>query len=135
MRRLALAALLFATLTRHAFAVDVAALERGHQVYDKWCSGCHASNPTRHATAANRGELAAGVFAGTYALEQRYKGAEPAALEQRTDLARAYVEHVVRTGVSIMPRTRKTEISDDDLANLAAYLTRNNATGDSSRAR
>jgi mono/diheme cytochrome c family protein len=135
MRRLALAALLFATLTRHAFAVDVAALERGHRVYDKWCNGCHAPNPMRQATATNRGELAAGVFAGTYALEQRYKGAEPAALEQRTDLASAYIEHVVRTGLGIMPRTRKTEISDDDLADLAAYLTRNNRAGDSSRAR
>jgi (+)-pinoresinol hydroxylase len=134
-RRLALAALLFAVLTRHASAADVAALERGHQVYDKWCSGCHAPNPPQRATATNRGELAAGVFAGTYALEQRYKGAEPAALEQRTDLVSTYVEHVVRTGVGIMPRTRKTEISDNDLDDLAAYLTRNNATGDSSRAR
>jgi mono/diheme cytochrome c family protein len=135
MTRLAPAALIFAILVQRAFAVDAAALERGRQIYDTWCSGCHAPNPAQHAAIANRGDLATSVFAGTYALEQRYKGMEPAALEQRTDLTRDDIEHVVRTGTGIMPRTRKTEIGDDDLADLAAYLTRNNAMRDPSRAR
>jgi hypothetical protein len=32
----------------------------------------------------------------------------------------------VRQGVSFMPQFRKTEISDEELTALAAYLTRNN---------
>jgi hypothetical protein len=66
------------------------------------------------------------VFSGTYSLEQRYHGAEPAALAQRTDLKAAYIRLTVRQGRNIMPRTRKTEVSDADLDAIVAYLTRNN---------
>ena len=59
---------------------------------------------------------------GTQALEALYKGAKPAALEERTDLVPSLTETFVRTGVSVMPPFRKTEISDADLAALAAYL-------------
>lgn len=59
---------------------------------------------------------------GTDALAAKYRGAVPALLEQRTDLTVESVTYVVRHGVSIMPFFRKTEISDSQLEDLAAYL-------------
>jgi mono/diheme cytochrome c family protein len=80
---------------------------RGQAVFQYWCAPCHAPGP-RHP--------------GTQALEALYKGAKPAALEERTDLVPELTRSFVRTGVSVMPPFRKTEISDADLAALAAYL-------------
>ncbi len=89
-----------------AHAQDAAAA-RGSEVFQNWCAACHAPGP-RHP--------------GTQALEALYKGAKPAALEQRTDLVPELTRSFVRTGVSVMPPFRKTEISDADLEALAAYL-------------
>ena len=80
---------------------------RGNEVFQYWCAACHAPGP-RHP--------------GTQALDVLYKGAKPAALEQRTDLLPDLTRAFVRTGVSVMPPFRKTEISDSDLDALAAYL-------------
>ena len=88
-------------------APDRAQLERGKAVYDQWCAACHDAGP-RHP--------------GTQALEVLYKGTKPAALRERTDLVPKLTETFVRRGVSVMPPFRKTEISDADLAALAAYL-------------
>ena len=82
-------------------------LERGQQVFDNWCAPCHGSGPGNP---------------GTVALEVRYQGTRPAALEARTDLTPDLTEFFVRNGLSIMPPFRKTEITDADLAALAAYL-------------
>jgi mono/diheme cytochrome c family protein len=62
---------------------------------------------------------------GTLALQAKYKGAEPALLEKRTDLTLQLIKLYVRNGISVMPIFRKTEISDADLDAIAAYLTRN----------
>lgn len=91
----------------------------GHEVFNKWCYGCHAAS-IKHAPDAS---LLNSVTAGTYTLGQRYQGSKPAALEQRTDLNAAYINLVVRRGLNLMPRTRKTEISDTELADIDAYLT------------
>jgi mono/diheme cytochrome c family protein len=80
---------------------------RGNAVFQNWCAPCHAPGP-RHP--------------GTQALDALYKGAKPAPLEQRTDLVPELTRSFVRTGVSVMPPFRKTEISDADLDALAAYL-------------
>jgi len=80
----------------------------GGKIFDKWCSDCHST--------------AQGP--GSQALQRKYRGALPAVLEQRSDLAPDYVRLVVRHGISFMPSFRKTEISDADLALLAAYLAR-----------
>jgi mono/diheme cytochrome c family protein len=86
---------------------DRAQLNRGKAVYDAWCGACHDPGP-RHP--------------GTQALDALYKGKKPGALEERTDLVPKLTETFVRRGVSVMPPFRKTEISDADLAALAAYL-------------
>lgn len=80
----------------------------GKEVFDLWCKPCHAVEPRKHP--------------GTAALQVLYKGEKPAALEQRLDLTPELVSYYVRTGVSIMPFFRKTEISDEQLADLGAYL-------------
>jgi mono/diheme cytochrome c family protein len=96
-----------AAQSRTAPGPDRAQLERGKAVYDEWCAACHDRGP-RHP--------------GTQALEVLYQGKKPAALEERTDLVPKLTETFVRRGVSVMPPFRKTEISDADLAALAAYL-------------
>ena len=63
-------------------------------------------------------------IAPTAALAAKYQGAVPAALSERTDMAPAFIEVMVRQGISMMPFFRPTEISDADLDALAAYLTR-----------
>jgi mono/diheme cytochrome c family protein len=98
-------------------------IAHGHAVFKLWCAGCHNPNP---ALQRNGQDLVGRVFAGTYTLEQRYQGAKPAAIEERTDLSASYIHFVVRHGLNMMPLSRKTEISDEDLDSVAAYLTRNN---------
>lgn len=82
-------------------------LARGKQVYDYWCQSCHGEEALKP---------------GTAALEAKYQGAIPAALEGRTDLTPEFVKLMVRQGISMMPFFRPTEISDPDLEALAQYL-------------
>jgi mono/diheme cytochrome c family protein len=81
----------------------------GKAVFDKWCAPCHGDGPGKP---------------GTNALQALYKGAKPALLEKRTDLPPELTKQFVRTGVSVMPFFRKTEISDAELDALAKYLAR-----------
>ena len=97
--------------TGACIAEDSVRSPNGQTVFNRWCAGCHAPLDERKTR-----------LAGTYALAERYKGSRPAALEQRSDLSRAYIKQIVRSGMNIMPATRKTEISDRDLDALAAYL-------------
>jgi mono/diheme cytochrome c family protein len=79
----------------------------GKQVFDQWCASCHADSARAP---------------GTVALAAKYGKDMPAALERRDNLTPEVVQMFVRNGVSIMPRFRKTEISDTDLAELSRYL-------------
>jgi (+)-pinoresinol hydroxylase len=91
-------------------------IRRGKVVFDAHCRTCHgaASSPGGR-----------GFYPGTYALELRYKGKLPAVLEQRTDLSAERVAAVVRHGGGgFMPPLRPTELSDDELKAVAAYLSR-----------
>jgi len=81
--------------------------ERGREVYQKWCTPCHGTGLGKPGTSAAAAH-----------------GAEPAVLEQRTDLTPKMIETAVRNGVNFMPRFRKTEISNADLAAVVAYLAR-----------
>lgn len=89
----------------------------GKVVFDKWCSPCHGA-----VGVPERG----GVLPGTSALTIKYRGAIPALLEERTDLSPEFIRTVVRSGYFGMPITRKTEVSDAQLNDIIAYLTRNN---------
>ena len=89
-------------------------LAHGHEVFEAWCAPCHAPVSGQER------------LAGTSTLEMVYKGAKPAALEQRTDLTPERVTYYVRHGVNAMPWFRKTELSDEDVAAVGAYLARNN---------
>jgi len=88
-------------------SVAVADIQAGAVVYRQWCTDCHGP----------------GRLPGTSALQRKYQGAIPAALEQRRDIPDALIRSVVRSGMSFMPYFRKTEISDRELALLSAYLT------------
>ena len=100
---LAVVCLIFPATAAHAQDAT-----HGKAVYAHWCAPCHAPGGRKHP--------------GTSALEILYKGEKPAVLEQRLDLTPEYVATFVRNGVKIMPPFRKTEISDQDLADLGAYL-------------
>jgi mono/diheme cytochrome c family protein len=92
---------------------------RGQAVFRERCGACHGPVPD---------EIFGPAFLppmpGTQALQARYRGALPAVLEERTDLTAQFVASVVRSGLPAMPFFRPTEVSDDDLEAVAAYLTR-----------
>jgi mono/diheme cytochrome c family protein len=88
--------------------------ERGRIVYDKWCTPCHGSGEGRP---------------GTIAAAALYKNAKPAVLTERTDLSAGGIKTAVRGGMFVMPRFRKTEVSDADLDAIIAYLVRTPAPG------
>jgi (+)-pinoresinol hydroxylase len=97
-----------------ARAGDAVNAAPGKAAFDRWCLGCHEALPGRGWDPP----------AGTFVLQQR--GVSPADLESRTDLSAQSIRALVRSGINIMPPTRKTELSDKQLDELAAYLTRNN---------
>jgi len=98
-------------------------VNRGKEVFDARCRACHGDYPKSNAPASNS-LYALPPMAGTVALEARYKGSKPALLEQRTDLTPAQVTFFVRRGSGIMAPFRPTEVSNDDLTALGAYLAR-----------
>jgi mono/diheme cytochrome c family protein len=57
------------------------------------------------------------------------KGSKAALLTERTDLTSAGIKRAVRTGVYVMPRFRKTEITDAELDAIVNYLMRAGGTG------
>jgi mono/diheme cytochrome c family protein len=88
------------------------AADRGRQVYEKWCTPCHGAGEGKP---------------GTISAAALYKGSKPAVLAERTDLTAAGIKTAVRIGVFVMPRFRKTEVTDAELNAIIAYLTRSSA--------
>ena len=101
-----------------AVAQDAAPVERGRVLYEYWCTPCHGPGI---------GNNGAQHLPGTDALRVKYRGALPALLTERTDMAPDLVKTYVRQGITVMPFFRKTEIDDTELEAITAYLTRNNA--------
>jgi (+)-pinoresinol hydroxylase len=98
-------------------------IRRGKEVFDARCRACHGQAYATGKAQAD-GALAAQV-PGTYALGLRYQGRKPALLEERTDLTpQAVAIFVRRGGGGFMPPLRPTEVSDEDLKALGAYLAR-----------
>src|ERR1700709_94921 len=90
------AAMALASLTTAVFAGTPAEHDPGYTVYAKWCAPCHAPGISHP---------------GTNALMEKYKGVKSGVLLEWTDLPPVLVKHWVRTGISVMPQFRKTEIS------------------------
>ena len=110
---------LFIAATSAAAAQTPPSETKGKVVYDNWCVHCHGSIGSTSRYTPN------GLLPGTSALTVKYQGRVPAVLSDRTDLGPAYIKSVVRKGLFGMPISRKTEISDADLEDVVAYLTRN----------
>lgn len=104
-RRSAVAMLLAASLA----AESVAAAESpdGKALYISRCGMCHQTIG-----------MAVGI------LSRRPDDASKGLLEDRKDLAAAFVRTVVRTGIANMPRISRGEVSDPELALIANYLSR-----------
>jgi (+)-pinoresinol hydroxylase len=108
-------ALMAALLAPQAHAADTTLIRRGKAAFQYHCAACHGTqiiSGNRH-------------LPGTEALLVKYRGTEPGALEERTDLSPQVVKLFVRTGVSVMPFFRKTMVTDAELDAIAAYLSRN----------
>jgi len=81
----------------------------GQEVFNRNCAACHADGVK---------------FPGTVALNAKYDGTLPGALEDRKDLTPEMIRYFVRNGVSIMPGWRKSQLTDKELDDLANYLTK-----------
>ena len=103
MTRTSLLIALLLPISGRAFAESQ--VERGREVYQKWCAPCHGTGLGKPGTSAAAAH-----------------GVKPAVLEQRTDLTPKMIATAVRKGVYFMPRFRKTEISNADLAAIVDYL-------------
>jgi (+)-pinoresinol hydroxylase len=95
---------------RESRAQETQSFAAGRAVYTKWCAPCHDPGVTHP---------------GTHALTVKYQGVKSGVLLEWKDLSANTVKVLVRHGISVMPQFRKTEISDQELDALAAYLARN----------
>lgn len=94
-------------------AASPSAAMRGKTLLQHKCQPCHGTE---------RSDMGRAMLPGTDALRIKYKGALPAALEQRGDLNQDVLRAYLRRGSWSMPPFRKTELSDADIADIAAYL-------------
>jgi (+)-pinoresinol hydroxylase len=104
------------TVASAAFAAEPSMVEHGNRLFQYHCAPCHGKG------AGERGAF----LPGTNALNVKYQGKLPGALEERTDLLPELVTYIIRHGIEGMPFFRKTEISDSEAAAIGAYLARNN---------
>jgi len=113
LRRAALIAAGIALLSGAMSAGAQTAVERGKAKFEHTCAPCHAAGP---------GDDGRAMLPGTDSLRLKYKGEMPALLEQRKDLNAVAIKTFVRNGTWSMPPFRKTEVTDDDLEDIAAYI-------------
>ena len=108
MRRLATASSTALCLLFAGFAMEASAAglptERGAALFAEKCAMCHRV-----------------MGMGTVLLTRR-RDAATAPLEKRTDLTVEFVTAAARAGLGNMPRISRGEVSDADLATIAAWL-------------
>lgn len=92
---------------------DRDAIERGRQKFEYMCEPCHG---------AGIGDDGRAILPGTDALRIKYRGTRPALLTERTDLTPDALRVFVRQGVFSMPPFRPTEITDEEIDDIAAYI-------------
>jgi mono/diheme cytochrome c family protein len=107
-----LSAALLAALSG-ASADEAAQIEHGRAVFERYCTPCHGDGP---------GDDGAPMLPGTHALHLKYRGELPALLEDRSDLTAETIRAFVRSGIASMPPFRPTEVTNEDIDAIAAYL-------------
>jgi mono/diheme cytochrome c family protein len=100
-----LALLLAAQLA--AGGISAANAADGKALYRERCGMCHQTIG-----------MAVGI------LSRRPADASKGLLEERADLSAAFVQAAARSGIANMPRIARGEVSDAELAAIAAYLSR-----------
>ena len=110
---LGIAALGAAGVVAAADAADPATIARGKGVFRQTCAPCHAAGP---------GIDGSPMLPGAAALAVKYQGKVSPLLEERSDLTAEVIKVYVRNGSGTMPMFRQTEISDAEIAAVAAYL-------------
>lgn len=96
-----------------AWAQDADAIERGKAKFEYLCAPCHGDGP---------GDDGRAMLPGTDALRIKYRGELPALLTERSDLTYEAIRAFVRQGVFSMPPFRPTEITDEEIRDIAAYI-------------
>ena len=109
----ALLGLTLLATTYTAYAQDSAAVARGKAKFDHSCAPCHGKGA---------GDDGRESLPGTYSLKIKYGETLPAALGDRTDLTSEVISVFVRMGAWSMPPFRKTELSDAEIDDIAAYF-------------
>jgi (+)-pinoresinol hydroxylase len=92
------------------------AVQRGNAKFQHSCAPCHG---------VGVGDDGHAMLPGTDALRIKYKGAVPpvpALLEERTDLTAPVLKVFLRHGSFSMPPFRPTELTDTEIADVAAYI-------------
>ena len=108
-----LGGLLLAIGTATANADEASAVDRGRVKFQRTCAPCHGAGPGNDGRAA---------LPGTDALRLKYHGSLPALIEARSDLTAEVLKAYVRRGSWSMPPFRKTELTDAEIKDIAAYL-------------
>jgi mono/diheme cytochrome c family protein len=93
--------------------LDDAAIAGGKELFKRNCAPCHGTD---------KGDFGRAMLPGTDALRIKYQGKLPAALEQRTDLTPTVIKTYVRRGTWSMPPFRKSELTDEQIDDISAYL-------------
>src|ERR1700733_1092245 len=81
--------------------------------FQRTCAPCPGAGPGTDGRPA---------LLGTTAVQLKYKGALPALREARTDLTFEVLKGYLRHGSWSMPPFRKTELTDAEIQDIAAYL-------------
>jgi mono/diheme cytochrome c family protein len=85
----------------------------GRTLFVRTCGPCHGAGPAPDGIA---------MLPGTAALQAKYKGSLSPYLENRADLDADVLRVILRNGQGGMPMFRKTEVTDAEIAAIAAYL-------------
>ncbi|MGC1270461.1 MAG: cytochrome c [Croceibacterium sp.] len=85
----------------------------GRTAFEHQCAPCHG---------AGHGTDGAPVLPAVAALQRRYNGDPSPLLELRPEIEADYVRLFVRNGVGAMPAFRKSELTDTQVDQIAAYL-------------
>jgi len=102
-----------AALVNVTASAQDSAVARGDAKFQHSCAPCHGDGP---------GDDGRAMLPGTDALRIKYRGALPALLEKRTDLAPEILRTYLREGSMSMPPFRPTELTDAEIVDIAAYL-------------